>query len=140
MRVRYMIGALLGLVVMAAGNARAGDEERIDCGNAVTTYEMNACADRAFTAADADLNAVYQRALKAVPEMASDKPYDAKSWEAALRASQRAWVAFRDAECRDHVAMFWTGGTGATVDIVSCMSEKTKARSKELSDRYDDAR
>lgn len=128
---------LAPLTFMVAGPLAAEDDKAIDCANAVSTYEMNACADKDFTAADADLNRVYAEALKAVPEMASDPPYDAKSWEQALRASQRAWVAFRDAECQNHVAMFWTGGSGATADIIGCMEEKTKARTKELKERYE---
>lgn len=101
---------------------------------------MTACADKEFTATDGDLNRTYNKALKSIPEMATEAPYDAKSWEAALRQRQRTWVAFRDAECQGHVAMFWTGGTGATADIIGCMTEKTKARSRELNDRYDDKR
>ncbi len=132
--------ALLVLASLIMTRAAFAEDQReaIDCANAMSTYEMNACADKDFTAADAELNEVYMQALKSVPSMAVEDPaYNAKSWEAALRKSQRAWVAFRDAECQGHVAMFWTGGTGATADIVGCMTEKTNARIKELKDRYD---
>lgn len=126
------------LVLLLLSRPAAGDDDKIDCDNALTTYEMNICAGRAYEAADAKLNAVYKQALAAIPEMAiGEKPFDAKSWEAALRASQRAWIAFRDAECEGHVAMFWTGGSGATVDIIGCKTEKTEARTKELSERYE---
>jgi uncharacterized protein YecT (DUF1311 family) len=119
-------------------SAHADERETIDCQNAMTTYELNACADKDFTAADKALNAAYAAALKTIPEMATaEAPYDAKSWEATLRKSQRAWIAFRDAECQGHVALFWGGGTGATADIIGCMEEKTKARTKELIDRYE---
>jgi uncharacterized protein YecT (DUF1311 family) len=129
---------LIAMLTLAMGSARAAEEEKpIDCANAVSTYEMNACADKDFTAADAELNRVYAEALKSVPEMATEHPYDAKSWEQALRASQRAWVAFRDAECQNHVAMFWSGGSGATAEIIGCMEEKTKVRIKELKERYE---
>jgi uncharacterized protein YecT (DUF1311 family) len=33
--------------------------------------------------------------------------------------------------------MFWTGGTGATAEILGCMTEKTEARTKELKARYE---
>ncbi|MEQ1715382.1 MAG: lysozyme inhibitor LprI family protein [Hyphomicrobium sp.] len=112
-------------------------EEAIDCANAMATVEMNACAEKLLEKADAALNETYKKALTAVPEMAGEKPYDAKGWEEALRASQRAWVAFRDAECNNHVAMFWTGGSGATADILGCMTDKTEARTKELKARYE---
>lgn len=120
--------------------AAAQDEPAVDCANAMSTYEMNICADRDLETADGELNAVYKSALAAIPGMATDPPYDAKSWEAALRASQRAWLAFRDAECEGHVAMFWSGGTGATADIVGCKAEKTRERTKELKARYDNNR
>lgn len=137
MRTAFAFSTVLAPLLFAIPVAHAADEERIDCKNAVSTYELNACADKDFTAADADLNRAYQSALKSIPELATEKPYDAKSWEAALRASQRAWVAFRDAECNNHGAMFWGGGTGATGDIIGCMTDKTKARTKELNERYE---
>lgn len=115
----------------------AGEDPPVDCANALSTHDMNFCAAGELEKADAELNEVYKKALAAIPEMASDAPYDAKSWQAALRASQRAWVTFRDAECSDHVAMFWTGGTGATVEILGCKTEKTEARTKELKERYE---
>lgn len=127
------------LALFCAANisvAIADDELKIDCANATATAELNACADKEFDAADALLNKAYAEAIKAIPEMAGEPPYDAKAWEAALRASQRAWVTFRDAECNDHVAMFWTGGSGASADIIGCKTEMTKVRTKELDARY----
>lgn len=117
-------------------STHAAAQERIDCANASTTADLNACADEELSKADAALNEAYKRALAAIPALASDKPYDAKSWEEALRASQRAWVAYRDAECKGHVAMFWSGGSGASADILGCMSELTRARTKSLVEQY----
>lgn len=129
------------LLIVAISAAVAGDDDdtrAIDCDNAMSTYEMNACADREFVAADAALNRTYKKAVAEIPGMAvEDSRYDTKAWTAALRASQRAWLAFRDAECQGHVAMFWTGGTGATAEIIGCMTEKTKARTKELAEAYE---
>ena len=133
-----VLTALFVSAHLSAHPARADDADpKIDCDNALSTYEMNACADKDFVAADALLNAAYQKALKAVPGLASEKPYDEKSWTDALRISQRTWVAFRDAECKDHIAMFWGGGTGATAQIIGCMTTKTKERTKELQDDYE---
>lgn len=109
----------------------------VDCDKAISTQEMNMCANQYYENADITLNEVYKKAIAAIPEMATDEPYDAKHWEEALRASQRAWVAYRDAECSNHIPMFWTGGTGATVEILSCLAEKTKARTKELQESYE---
>lgn len=125
------------LILAFASRTAVAQEPKVDCTIPMATFEMNICAGREFEAADAELNAVYKRALKDIPGMATDKPYDARSWEEALRKSQRAWLAYRDAECEGHVPMFWSGGTGATADMTGCMTELTKARAKELRERYE---
>ena len=127
--------ALCIIVLLAVGPARS--EDAIDCSNAVSTYEMNTCADRDFEKADAKLNDIYKKALAHIAENGGEKPYDAKSWEAALRDSQRAWVAFRDADCKGLVPMAWGGGTGTTLDVLGCMTSMTEARTKELKERYE---
>ncbi len=65
-----------------------------------------------------------------------EKPYDAKSFEAAMRAAQRAWIAYRDADCKDLTAQEWSGGTGTTSAVLGCMTEKTMQRTKDLKERY----
>jgi uncharacterized protein YecT (DUF1311 family) len=104
--------------------------EAIDCSNPSHREERNFCADKEFTAADAELNAVYKKLLAYIAE--SDGSYDAKSWEAALRVSQRAWIAFRDAECDGLMATMWSDGTDQMVVTLRCMTELTQARSKSL--------
>lgn len=129
---------ILFMPLMTAATSPALAAEPLDCTEAMSTVEMNNCAGAEFEKADKELNEVYARALKDIPEMATDDPlFDAKAWENALRQSQRAWLAFRDAECEEHVAMFWSGGSGATVDIIGCKTEKTEARTKELKARYE---
>lgn len=126
------------LLASGLGTVAAAGETPADCTEALSTVEMNNCAASEFEKADAELNRVYQDALADIPKMAMDEPpFDAKSWEEALRASQRAWIAFRDAECEDHVEKFWTGGSGATVEIIGCKTEKTEQRTKELKQRYE---
>lgn len=140
MMVQFMRGAVrLAALIFTVSVFSAGVQAKspkIDCENATATSELNWCADQEFEAADKDLNKAYAEALKSIPEMAGEPPYDAKAWEAALRASQRAWIAYRDAECNDHVPMFWTGGSGATAEIVGCKSAMTKARTKEIQEHY----
>lgn len=129
---------LAALLIAAVTPAIAEEPAAADCTEALSTVEMNACAGAEFEKADGELNRVYAKALAAVPALATDDPpFDARSWEEALRASQRAWLAFRDAECEGHVAKFWGGGTGATVDIIGCKTEKTEQRTRELKQRYE---
>lgn len=128
--------ALAALSLALAAPAAAEPEPKIDCANATSNHEMIFCADEEYKAADLALNAAYQKALKAIPGLASEPPYDARSWEEALRKSQRAWVAFRDAECKDHTPMFWGGGTHTPLAVLGCLTAKTNARTKELNEDF----
>ena len=124
------------VLVLVSVSARA-EEPVIDCSNAMATVELNFCSEKELDKADADLNAAYKKVLGFIAKSDGENPYDAKSWETALRESQRAWVAFRDADCKGLIPMSWSGGTGATGAVLGCMSEKTKARTKELSELYE---
>lgn len=127
--------ALLVAIVLYCGAAAA--QQAVDCAKATATSELNQCAEREFSRADAALNAVYVKVLAKIAVSDQPKPYDAKSWDAALRTSQRAWIAYRDADCKGLVPMNWGGGTGATGDVLGCMTEKTEARTKDLRARFD---
>lgn len=81
--------ALLAGLLCIAGLAGAASAE--DCTTLATQLEMNDCAARAFDAADADLNRTYG---DVVAQLTDDPAGLGK-----LRAAERAWVAFRDAEC-----------------------------------------
>jgi uncharacterized protein YecT (DUF1311 family) len=133
---------LSGLAVMAFGvsmQAGAAMAQNIDCANANSTIEMNFCADREYAAADAALNDIYTQALAAIAKSDGEKPYDPKSWETALRASQRAWIAFRDADCKGLEPMQWSGGTGSTGAVLGCMTQLTHERIRVLKERFAEA-
>jgi uncharacterized protein YecT (DUF1311 family) len=123
----------LGLAFIFAPAARAED---INCANASSTVEMNFCADKDFEAADKALNATYEATLATTKTRDLEEPYDAKSFEEAMRAAQRAWVAYRDADCKGLVAQEWAGGSGTSAAVLGCMTEKTIERTKELKERY----
>ncbi len=110
-----------------------------NCAQAVTTLAMNQCAQAELARADQALNAAYKAALAFIAESQGEPPFDAKQFEAALRASQRAWIAWRDAECEALIPMFWTGGTATTAAVLGCLSDKTKARTSELLERFEPA-
>jgi uncharacterized protein YecT (DUF1311 family) len=107
-------------------------KKAVACDRAMTTVELNACAEREFEVADAKLNAAYKKALAFIKLSGGDKPYDAASWEAALRTSQKAWLAYRDADCDGLMPMSWGGGTGTTSAVFGCRTTKTETRTQEL--------
>lgn len=130
---KRLIATIVLLLPLGSLSAHA---QNIDCANALSTVEMNFCAEKDFNTADTALNSAYSAALAFVKGRDLEKPYDAKSFEEALRASQRAWLAFRDADCKDLVAQEWSGGTGTAAASLGCMTAKTIERTKDLKERY----
>jgi uncharacterized protein YecT (DUF1311 family) len=121
--------AIMAIVLMPPSLAVA---ETVSCDKAVSTVELNQCTDLMFRAADDKLNAAFKKTLAFVAASQAPKPYDRASWEKALRESQRAWLSFRDADCKGLIPMSWSGGTGTTAAVLECMIAKTDARTKEL--------
>lgn len=113
MTIRPPLLALL-LLAASAGNAAAGD-----CSAAETQTEMNLCAGAAFDAADAELNALYK-------QISARLKSDAATTR-LLVATQRAWIAFRDAEC-DFAASSVAGGSIAPMIRAECLTSLTEAR------------
>jgi uncharacterized protein YecT (DUF1311 family) len=90
------------------------------------------CTMAATTDADRRLNDVYDGLVNALkhpkgPDDARDDPEILKR----LIAAERAWVAFRDAECgyQSTVAL---GGTGEGYANAACLYKQTKARVEAL--------
>lgn len=81
---------LVGVLALAATPALA-KAPATDCmDRAGSQSQMNTCAGADLQRADAELNQVYQAVLKRY----ADDP----AFVARLRAAERAWIAFRDAE------------------------------------------
>lgn len=126
-------GLCLGLLCLA-GTARADDDDApVDCQNATTQTDMNICADRDEKAADAALNAQYKKTRAASVDWDDNADGADKGAEAALLKAQRAWVAFRDAEC-DAEGFQAQGGSMQPMIISGCLATLTKQRTKELKD------
>ena len=113
------------LLVLLLSNLQA----EIKCNNAGTQIEMNQCAYEDFKNADTVLNQAYNelRSLKG-----SNTPYLKK-----LKASQKAWLKFRDAEIKsifacasDDMKMCW--GSIYPLLYNSAIQKLTEARTKTL--------
>lgn len=110
-------------------------EEANSCADATTTIAMRECLDKAYTSADAALNAVWKQVIAGVGDADHMPPNERKAWKDELLESQRAWIQFKEHDC-DAVGFEWWGGSGAGGAILSCLLEHTEARTKDLRQRY----
>jgi uncharacterized protein YecT (DUF1311 family) len=117
----------LALALLAA-------DQQWHCDNPQAQMEMNACAAIEFERADAELNAEYRRAIVWARDddreervAGDDRPGD----EATLREAQRAWLAFRDAQCRLE-GYAERGGSMEPMVYEQCRARLTRQRTAQL--------
>lgn len=112
---------LVGLRTASGSDWYTGDYER--CGDLTSTLEIVECVTELYDEWDARLNAIYKVAL------------DAQQGErrTTLRDVQRAWLAYRDANCA-----FYRSGEGsiAAIEGNTCMFALTRDRALELEAVY----
>lgn len=114
----------------------AATEPQLKCDDPQTQAEINMCAAEDARQADAALNR--QWAATAAKMRAQDKaayaPKDGRpGYYAALLEAQRAWIRFRDLECRvEGYAM--RGGSAEPMMISGCLAAVTRARTAQLRD------
>jgi len=124
--IRQWIGAFALMTALAPALA-----QEFKCNPAGSQPELNACATDAFNKADKELNTTWQALLR---KEAADKVFIAK-----LRAAQKAWLAFRDAELEAHFAckdedsrMCW--GSMEAMSFMARKKDLTQQRTKMLKD------
>ncbi len=116
------VAAVMTAAIFVSGAGPAAGDPAVDCKNqGGTTYEMNVCAGRDFTAADTALNALYKKLYAA---------YDADN-KKRLQEAQRAWLKLRDSEC-DYETALTIGGTIHSTMVTNCDTELTLERIKRL--------
>ena len=127
--------AALWTCVLPFASARADQPSAKLCRAATSTPETQTCLHKALDAADAKLNAAYKKALSVIEQ--DDRPLDAKAtWKAQFTAAQRAWIAFRDADCGDLTFSEWNNGSGTTGALYACRYDKTVQRTEDILRRY----
>lgn len=92
-----------------------------DCRDPVIQSAMNICALQEYKQADAALNAAYQQLVTRLD----------KAQLGRLKGAQRAWITFRDAQCR-YEAGVYEGGSMAPLVHSSCLTQLTQQRTKDL--------
>lgn len=104
--------------------ASAGSAFAVDCKNAVATPDINECAAVEQKKTEDKLNLVYQQVIKSITDAETKK---------ALTEAQRAWVKFREADCKAIYTQYKTG-TARTVMYIGCMQGHAETRIKDLED------
>jgi uncharacterized protein YecT (DUF1311 family) len=86
-----------------------------------------------YQAADAALNAQYRRTMtQAQTRDRGGRPADGgPTYAAALLAAQRAWIQFRDAECRIESYQY-RGGSAQRMVHRQCLTTLTRQRTAQL--------
>ncbi len=109
--------ALAALTGFSAPAARAQD-----CTDA-TQMGLDECAGAAYKKADAELNQIYGRIVARLGQDAGTK--------AKLVTAQKAWIAFRDADCAFRASAV-AGGSIYPMAMALCLADATKQRVSEL--------
>lgn len=105
--------------------------QQIDCAKAMAQSDLNQCAYQDWEAADADLNAAYQRAMALLQDWDDSLPKRERGGATALRDAQRAWITFRDKACEaEGYAM--KGGSAEPLLVYGCKRLLTEERTAHL--------
>ncbi len=107
--------------LLAAAPAHAATDDDGPCPG-TSTAEIVACLAARAAAWDRRLNAAYETLLA---QLAAD----GRGRDEALRAAQRLWTGYRDANCRFHGS---GEGTIARVEAAACLERMARDRPLEL--------
>jgi uncharacterized protein YecT (DUF1311 family) len=119
-----VLPTLLIAIVLAAGprGTIASASETCDKSSS-SQADLNECYGKAYRKADSELNAIY----KQINERLKDRTASAK----LLIAAQKAWIAFRDAECNFSTSASAEGSVYPMTQAI-CLEGLTTKRIDEL--------
>lgn len=109
---------LLSLLVLSSFSAFAKD-----CTSEMSTNATYQCEAENLKEQDDRLNDLYKKLMQK----------EDKVGQAKLKKAQRAWIAYRDAEC-EYSADEMRGGTYEKVIMMGCLVSETTKRADELKD------
>jgi len=118
---------LLAVFICYDSVARAQHMNSADapCRNVAVTLAMENCFDRAYKAADRELNQTYSQISKVL------QPDDLQR----LKVAQRLWIQLRDATCTAESNLY-NGGTASAPAYSACLEEETRQRTADLKTTY----
>lgn len=121
------------LIALALAGAAASQK---NCGDLDNQLAMTMCEKDVADRTDAEMNRVWKTVQASMQQVDRDDGGDRvgkgePSYAQALLASQRAWLAFRDAQCR--IAGYeWRGGSMEAFAANQCLAAVTTARTQQL--------
>jgi uncharacterized protein YecT (DUF1311 family) len=95
------------------------------CQNIVVTQAMGNCFNKAYRAADSELNQMYSEISKVL------QPDELEQ----LKVAQRLWMQLRDATCTAESDLY-KGGTASAPAYSACLEEETRKRTADLKTIY----
>ena len=110
-------------LVVSIAFAQVQPTRAVDCSDASSQKEMTDCAKQNYARNDAELNTNYAR-LKL-------RLTDDVEREQKMVAAQRAWLAYRDAECAFSSSGV-EGGSFYGVVHANCLNQLTQARNRDF--------
>jgi len=122
MKALYLL--VFSMLIAISVQSHAAD----NCNNLNTQLEMNACAAKEYQSEDAKLNKYYKELIRKVGASEKQK----------LKATQRAWIKFRDLQC-ELEASNYEGGSIQPLIRSSCLAQVTKQRNEDLRRMIEDA-
>jgi uncharacterized protein YecT (DUF1311 family) len=117
MRLSILLISMASVMVASVASAEECDP------NDQTQMGMNICAAQDYAASDAKLNVAYGDIMKRLSDNAGARKL--------LQDSQRAWIAFRDAECK-FASSGVEGGSVQPMIHSGCLQGLTDARVTQL--------
>lgn len=133
----FLVFAVLLALAGSATAVSAAQPSAKLCATENSTPETAECMEKALEGADKALNEAYRKALSVIDADDSGKDAKAKTeWKAQLAAAQRAWIAFRDADCGALIVSEWNSGSGTTTATYACLYDKTVQRTGDILSRY----
>ncbi len=112
-------------------NAHASQAQEEACSDD-STAGMLECGSKRLELADKDLNITYRETMsKARAFYAFDSRLQTE-FLSRLKAAEKAWIVFRDAQCELDAAVEGLGGSIERVVNLSCLIEQTEKRTDTL--------
>lgn len=111
-------------IAFAAALFSTGANAQSNCSYAADQASLNRCADQALKAADATLNRTYKALMRQL---------DAPSQQ-RLKKAQRAWIAYKDAQCAFEAEPY-LGGSIHPMVLATCLEAVTTSQTGLLEKR-----